>query len=195
MVWFYIFGTLLILFFLLRNVISEQNYRKHKETAFMVFDDTRRSHKVYRICFFIGFLLMIAVLVVTLFVLRLYDFNTIMAEICLLAFCALSSFVPYTQGKWTLSEEGVFLYNYNLFIKWSEMASAKPLASGKKSYLMIYLLGNEGNKLKKNYYPVMLPGPQVQEMQNMFREFISLEDKRRQKLRIEAQKASRGNRY
>lgn len=194
MVWFYIFGTLLILFFLLRNIISEQNYRRYKKEAVLVFDDTRPSHKAFRLVFTIGLIVMVIILIITIFVRKNPDFNNIMMEICLLAVCCLYAIVPYSQGKWVVTEGGVFLYNYNLFIKWSEMASARPLSAGKKSFLMIYLLGNEGNRLKKNNYPVMLPGPQVQEMQNMFREFISLEDKRRQKLRLEAEKASHASR-
>lgn len=190
MVWIYIGAALLMIFFLLRNIVSQQMYLRYAKEAVLVFDDSRKSHKVFRIVSLCLFILMVIALVYTVIVSKV-TFTVLMGEICLISVFALYAFVPYTHGKWVVTEEGVYLYNYNLFIRWSEMVSARPEASGKKSFLILHLLGDEGNKLKKLDYPLMLEGPRVQEMQAMFREFIALEDKRRHRLKVEAQRAER----
>ncbi len=190
MVWIYIGAALLMMFFLLRNIVSQQTYQRYAKEAVLVFDDKRRSHRIFRIVFFCFFVLMVVALIYTLFFDKM-TFSVVMIEICLCTVCALYAFVPYTHGKWVVTEEGIYLYNFNLFIRWSELVSARPEASGKKSFLVLHLLGDEGNKLKKLDYPLMLEGEKVQEMQAMFREFIALEDKRRHRLRVEAQRAER----
>lgn len=187
--WIYIFCTLLIIFSLLKNIMAEISYRKYKENAIFIFDDTRTGHKIMRIIFCALLIFMVICLILTITKVG-YDFDTIMAEICLISASCLFAFVPYSQARWIVTEGGVFIYNYNLFIPWSEMTSTKPAAAGKKSYLIIFLRGDDTNRLKKKNYPIMLPGEKVTQMQNMFREFISLEDKRRMKLRREAERSS-----
>ncbi|MCF0135660.1 MAG: hypothetical protein HUJ69_04490 [Lachnospiraceae bacterium] len=191
MIWFSIICVLMVSFFLLKNIICLSSYKSYKEKAIFVFDDTRKSFKVSRIIFGILMAGLSLFTLISLFMPWSFDLSGYLCLIGLIEFCMLFSLFPYSQSRWVVTPEGIFVYNYNVFIKWSEMVSTHPVGDKKRSFLLIELLGSEGNKLKQTSYPVQLEAARVTEMQNMFREFIILEDKRRAKLRREADKAAR----
>lgn len=189
--WIYLAATLLIVFFLLRNIIADSNYRQQKKDGIFVFDDTRPSHKYSRI-FFMVLGVLIAGVSIYLMAKRRIDFELITGAICLISGCILFAFFPYSQARWVLKEDGMFLYNYNIFLPWEDIINIKNIGQGKKSFLMIYLRESSKDALKKKNYPVMvLPAERTSEIHNMIREFIAVEDKRRNKRRLEALKAIR----
>lgn len=173
--------TLVVLYFLVRNLYSTYRYHQYKKEAIRVFDDTRRSHKVSRLIFGVIFVLVLGFSIYQYATAQLWDMSTQLSAICLLLLSALYAFVPYTHGRWVIVKDGIYLYNYNEFIPWSEMIAVSIFGNNKKAYLRIDLLREPGNRLKKGFYPMMVPGDQAEETRNMIRDFINLEEKERQR--------------
>jgi len=189
MIWLNLAAALLLGFFLLRNISADSAYRRCSKEGIFVFDDTRRSHRISKLVFRILLVLILVYFFYLLFTGSL-SFEVILGFVCLVFGCVLFGFFPYTQARWVLLENGVFLYNYNYLIPWEDMIRVKQFGE-KYSYLMIYLRASRADKLKKTQYPMMvLPGEKTTDIQNMIREFIAVEDKRRFKRRMELRNAS-----
>lgn len=179
MMWFYILGTLCIVFFLLKNIHSTGEYKKYSEKAVFVFDDTRKAHKVSRIFFAVCFVIACVLLVVSLLVLHVQDPGSIMGLICLTIGSFLFAFFPFTPGRWVLTDQGIYLYNYNAFIPWTQMIGTQITARGKKTYLILTLKQTEKESLKKTMYPLLIPADQAVKISNMIGDFIKMIEKKR----------------
>jgi hypothetical protein len=190
MIWLNLAATLLLGFFLLRNISADSAYKRHAKEGIFVFDDTRRSHQIFKTVFRVLLVLLIVYFFYVLFVDGM-SFEIALGFAALMFGCVLFGFFPYSQARWVVLENGIFLYNYNYLIPWEDMIRVKPFGE-KYSYLMVYLRASKADKLKKKQYPMMvLPGEKTVEMQNLIRDFIAVEDKRRHKRRMELHKASR----
>ncbi len=184
MIWLNLAAALLLGFFLLRNIVADNTYRRYAKDGIFVFDDTRQSQKILKLVF--------RIILVLLFIYFLYvliaggmSFELALGFVCLFSGCILFGFFPYSQARWVLLENGIFLYNYNYLIPWEDMIRVRQFGE-KYSYLMIYLRASKADKLKRKQYPMMvLPGEKTADIQNMIRDFISVEDKRRFKRRME----------
>ncbi len=183
MIYLYILSTLLIAFFLIRNCVSQGHYKARSSQALLVFDDTRRFHKISRIVFSVLFVLMIVILVVYLLTNPQLDILHLSIIVCLILCFALFGFVPYTPGRWTVQEDGIYIYNQDRFIPYSELIACRLTGEGKKTYLQLDLLKTESDRLKKGTYLVMIPPEKARDTADMIREFIVLEDKARAKRR------------
>ena len=183
MIYLYILSTLLIAFFLIRNCVSQGHYKARSSQALLVFDDTRRFHKISRIVFSVLFVLMIVILVVYLLTNPQLDILHLSIIVCLILCFALFGFVPYTPGRWTVQEDGIYIYNQDRLIPYSELIACRLTGEGKKTYLQLDLLKTESDRLKKGTYLVMIPPEKARDTADMIREFIVLEDKARAKRR------------
>lgn len=183
MVWIYIICALLILFFFIRNLVSHQQYRAYQKEALFAFDDTRPIHKASRIIAFVLFVFFVGELLYLLLINRHYDLSAIMMRICLISGCALFAFVPYSTGKWLITPQGVFSYDHSLLIPFEEMVAAQLLDRGKKAFVLVKVRKLEKELLKKDSYAFMVPPADASTVVSLLRDFITLEDKAREKKR------------
>lgn len=185
MTYVYLVCTILIAFFLIKNIVSTGHFKARRGDALVVFDDDRKIHRISRIVFGVLFALMLMALAVYLIRGRELDILQLSILICLILCFALFGFVPYTSGRWLIAEGGVYVYNQDRFIPWSELIACRIFGQGKKTYLQLDLIKTESDRLKKGTYLLMLPAEKAQDTADMIREFIALEDKARAKRRRE----------
>ena len=179
MMWFYILGTLLMVFFLLKNIHSSGEFKKYRTQAIFTFEDTRKSHKALRIIFTISFVAALVLLLLSLLVWEVRTPSTLLSLVCLTVGSFLFAFYPFTPGRWILTDHGIFIYNNNVFIPWAQIIGTEIVPRGKKTFLIINLKQKDGEQLKRTSYPVLVPGSQVKELANMIRDFVNMIDRKR----------------
>lgn len=189
MIWFYILGTLMLAFFLLKNIHSTGEYKKYAQQALFVFDDTTKMHKVSRIFFTIGFFVAIGMLLIAFFILKVREPDTLMILICLIIGCLLFGFFPFTPGRWVLTQDGIYLYNYNLFVPWSQMIGNQIVARKRKTFLILSLKQQDGEALKRTMYPLLIPAHQAVDISHMIRDFVSLIEKKQYRKRFNEERS------
>lgn len=179
MMWFYILGTFLIFFFLMKNIHSTQEFKKYSQNAISVFHDTRKSFKIARVVFKLLFVLSIVLLIVCLVVQKLNSLDALLSIVCLILGCLLYAFYPFTPGRWVLTESGIYVYNNDTFIPWTQMIGTEILPRGKQTYIIIKVKQTEKEHGKRTSYPILVPGSQAKDLCNMIREFILVMDRKK----------------
>lgn len=176
-------ALLLVMFFLLRNVAASLRYRemaaasrKMMGSSDFVFDDTRISHKVFRVVCFILMVLVIAAMVY-LNARRLLSVSMLFSGLTVTAAAALFAFVPYTGYRWAVVPDGIFIYNYNTVVLWTEMISVRLLGAGRKAYLLLDLRKRDDEVLKKTTYPLLADVSRIQTARSLIRDFINANTK------------------
>ncbi len=189
MMWFYILGTLMIFFFLIKNIQSDREFKQYSQDAISVFHDSRKTHKVARVVFKILFVLSLVLLVVTVVVWKIQNPGTLMSVLCLVIGCFLFAFFPFTPGRWVLTGKGIYVYNNGVFIPWTQMIGTEILPRGKQTYIIINLKQTEKEHGKRTAYPVLVPGSQAKDLCNMIREFITVMDRKKYQKQLNEERA------
>ncbi len=189
MMWFYILGTLLIFFFLMKNIHSNREFKQYSQEAITVYHDPRKSHKIARVVFKILFILSIALMVVAVFVWRLQDPSSLLSLICLVIGCFLFAFFPFTPGRWVLTDRGIYIYNNGIFIPWTQMIGTDILPRGKQTYIILKIKQTEKEHGKRTAYPILVPGTQAKDLCNMIREFITVMDRKKYRKQLNEERA------
>ena len=190
MMWFYIFGTLLILFFLFKNIHNGGLYRTYCQKAAFIFEDSRAAFKISQIIFRVIMVLAALLLLALLFIWHDYDPAQIIACVCLILGGVLFGFFPFSAGRWVVTTEGIFIYNYGIFIPWGKMIHAEILPRHKKTYILIHIKHLESEHLKKTAYPLLVPGEQAMDICNMIKDFINAIQKKRYRQHINEERAA-----
>lgn len=179
MMWFYIFGTLLICFFLLKNIHNNSEYKKYSQNAIAVFDDTRKSHRLFRILFSISFVIALILIPISLFIWHIQNPDTILSLICLTVGSALFAFYPFTPGRWVLTAQGIYIYNNGIFIPWAQIIGTQIIPRGKKTFIIVNLKQTDGENLKRTSYPILVPGTKAQDVCNLIRDFVNMLERKK----------------
>ena len=190
MMWFYILGTLLILFFLFKNIHNGGLYRQYAQKAAFAFDDKRSAFKISQIVFRVVMVIAALILFALLFVWHDYAPAQIVACICLILGGVLFGFFPFSAGRWALTTEGIFIYNYGIFLPWGKMIHAEILPRRKKTFIIVTVKKLESEHFKKTTYPLLVPGPQAVDICNMIKEFITTMQKKRYRQHINEERAA-----
>ena len=185
MIIIYLLATLLIAFFLIKNIVAQGHFKARSQDALIVFDDERPIHRVSRIVFGVLFVLMIGMLLFYIFTTELLDILQLAILVCLILCFALFSFAPYSSWKWLVGPEGVYVYNQDRYIPYSEMIACRLVGEKKRSFLQIDLIRTDSDRLKKGTYLVQVTADKARDTADMIREFIQLEDKARARRRRE----------
>ncbi|MBQ7050825.1 MAG: hypothetical protein IJN87_09370 [Firmicutes bacterium] len=189
MMWFYILGTLLLFFFLMKNIHSDREFKQYSQEAITVYHDPRKTHKIARVFFKILFVLSIALLIVGVFVWHIQDPSSILSLICLSIGCFLFAFYPFTPGRWVLTARGIYIYNSGIFIPWTQMIGTEILPRGKQTYIILNIKQTEKEHGKRTAYPILVPGTQARDLCNMIREFITVMDRKQHRKQFNAERA------
>ena len=185
MITVYLLATLLIAFFLIKNIVAAGHFRARSEEALIVFKGEHRGRRIVRIVFVAAFALMVGVLFFYLFTTDQLDVLQLSILICLILCFALFGFVPYSAGKWLISADGVYVYNQDRFIPFNELIACRLVGEGKRSYLQLDLIKQDSDRLKKGTYLLQIPPEKARDTADMLRDFIALEDKARARRRRE----------
>ena len=185
MITVYLLATLLIAFFLIKNIVAARHFRSRSENALIVFTGEGRARRISRIVFIVLFVLMSGVLIFYIVSSDQLDVLQLSIQICLILCFALFGFVPFSAGKWLVSAEGIYVYNQDRFIPFSELIACRLTGEGKRSYLQLDLIKQDSDRLKKSLYLLQIPPEKARDTADMIREFITLEDKARLRRRRE----------
>ena len=189
MMWFYILGTLLILFFLFKNIHNGGLYREYTQKAAFTFDDNRSAFKATQIVFRVILVAAALLLFALLFVWHDYEPSQIVACVCLILGGVLFGFFPFSAGRWVITADGIFIYNYGIFIPWGKIIHAEILPRRKKTFILLKLKQLESEHFKKTTYPLLVPGPQAVDVCNMIKDFIGAIQKKRYRQHINEERA------
>lgn len=178
MIYLYILCSLILLFFLVRNIVARNEYKAYQKDAVFVFDDQRKGFLIRRIIFGVFFVLFLFLIVFLLFK-KVQDFQSFMILISLAAGSALFCFVPYTAGRFVVTEEGIYVYNALRLIKWSEIINFSLEARGKVSYIILNTSRAENEKMTRTAFPLLVtPADKTLVLRDLIQDMLSLEAKK-----------------
>ena len=185
MTYLYIFCALMLVFFLVRNIVATNEYKRYQKEALFVFDDERRSFRIRRIIIFVCLVLMVVLFFLTMFLWNLRDFNSLMAELCLIAGLALFAFFPYSNGRFVVTADGIYVYNAMKFLPWKKIISMDLTGRGKDSYIILTTSRQENEHFSRNTFPLLItPADKTEKLRDLIRDMLSLEAKRQQLERL-----------
>ena len=175
----------MLAFFLARNIASFTEYKRLSKEAVMVFEDQRKIFKVSRVIFLVLFIVAGVLFFLTLFVFKPLDLNNLLALLCLMAGCALFSFVPYTNGRFVVTEKGIYVYNANRFLLWEEIISQSADAKGKDSYLILTGSRPENDRFSRITFPLLVtPVEKTMPLRDLIQDMLALEAKKQRLARL-----------
>ncbi len=184
MIYVFILCLLILLFFLVRNIVSLNEYRSLQKDAVFVFDDQRKHFKIRRIVFGVLFILFLA-LTLVLFFKNAQDFQSFAILFSLLAGSALFSFVPYTNARFVVTEQGIYVYNAVRLVRWDEIINITLEARGKDSYIILHTSHAENDRFSRTDFPLLVtPTDQTPILRDMIRDMLDLEAKKQRLSRL-----------
>ena len=181
MVIFNIIACIAFLFMLVHNVnasIEMKAYKngEHGEVLY-VMEDNRTSVKVVRV------ICIILILVVAgLYILDVTKYETLRDTDALLPaslILGLLIFViaPFSTSRWVMVQDGIYVYNSNLFIPWSQMITTGVSTRGKNTYLTVQIKKDKSEFLKQAFQLLMVKPEDAERISETIRAFIHALDK------------------
>ena len=178
MIYVYILCSLILLFFLVRNIVARNEYLSYQKDAVFVFDDERKGFRIRRIVFgvlFAGFVFLIIFLLFR----KVRDFQSFMILVSLAAGSALFSFFPYTNGRFVVTGKGIYVYNALRLIQWNEIINFTIESRGKNSFIILQTSRQENEKMTRTNFPLLItPADKTSVLRDLIRDMLALEAKK-----------------
>ena len=149
---------------------------EHGEVLY-VMEDNRTSVKVVRV------ICIILILVVAgLYILDVTKYETLRDTDALLPaslILGLLIFViaPFSTSRWVMVQDGIYVYNSNLFIPWSQMITTGVSTRGKNTYLTVQIKKDKSEFLKQAFQLLMVKPEDAERISETIRAFIHALDK------------------
>ena len=181
MVIFTVITSVAFLFMLVRNINSAIEMKAYKNgehgEVLYVMEETRTSMKVLRII-----CLLLIFVVAGLFILDISKFETMRDVDALLPaslILGLLIFVvaPFSTSRWVMTQDGIYVYNSNLFVPWSQMITTGLSTRHKKTYLTVQIKKERGEFLKQAFQLLMVKPEDGERLSETIRAFIHAIDK------------------
>ena len=181
MIIFTVITSIIFMFMLVRNInssIEMSEYKKGKRGEVLyVMEDSRTSIKILRI---VCVLLIISVVV--LFILDVTKFETMRDIDALLPaslVIGLLIFVvaPFSTSRWVMTQDGIYVYNSNLFVPWSQMITSGVSTRGKNTYITVQIKKEKSEFLKQAFQLLMVKPEDADRLSETIRAFIHALDK------------------
>ena len=193
MILFTVITSVIFMFMLVRNInssIEMNEYKKGKRGEVLyVMEDSRTSIKILRI---VCVLLIISVVV--LFILDVTKFETMRDIDALLPaslVIGLLIFVvaPFSTSRWVMTQDGIYVYNSNLFVPWSQMITSGGSTRGKNTYITVQIKKEKSEFLKQAFQLLMVKPEDADRLSETIRAFIHALDKMKMLKRRKDEKA------
>ena len=193
MILFTVITSVIFMFMLVRNInssIEMNEYKKGKRGEVLyVMEDSRTSIKILRI---VCVLLIISVVV--LFILDVTKFETMRDIDALLPaslVIGLLIFVvaPFSTSRWVMTQDGIYVYNSNLFVPWSQMITSGVSTPGKNTYITVQIKEEKSEFLKQAFQLLMVKPEDADRLSETIRAFIHALDKMKMLKRRKDEKA------
>ncbi len=193
MILFTVITSVIFMFMLVRNInssIEMNEYKKGKRGEVLyVMEDSRTSIKILRI---VCVLLIISVVV--LFILDVTKFETMRDIDALLPaslVIGLLIFVvaPFSTSRWVMTQDGIYVYNSNLFVPWSQMITSGVSTRGKNTYITVQIKKEKSEFLKQAFQLLMVKPEDADRLSETIRAFIHALDKMKMLKRRKDEKA------
>ena len=176
--WLNLIAFFLFLCMTLRNVAAKMEYKTQKKDALFVFQEHSKWILAGRIVAGVLLLAMIAAIVYDVVVLGgLVLFPEISLPLCLCVGLAFFAFFPYSTALWTMSDKGIFVYNSNKFLPWSQIITTGIQKKKKKTFIVLTIKKEQGEMFKQTFYMLKVPADQADEISEMIRKFIKTYEK------------------
>lgn len=186
---FSIICSAVFLFLIMRNLsaASELKRRSQGETLY-VMKDTRLWVRIGRV---LAGLMIIAVIAVFIYdILYIESFFDVDAfrPLALVLGLALFAIAPFSTSRWVMSEEGIFSYNSNLFIPWSQLITTGVQRKKNKTFLVLNVKKEKGELFKQTFYLLMVKPEDADHLDEMIHQFIRTIDKMKRLKHIKEEK-------
>lgn len=162
--------------------------RHCQEDPLYIMKDERRSVRIGRI---LAALLMIAVLIIFIYdivvVETFFDVDA-MRPLALMLGLGLFVFTPFSTSRWVMTHEGIFVYNNNIFLPWSQLITTGIQKKKKKTYIVLQVKKESGELFKQTYYLLMVKPEDAERLSEMIRQFIRSLDKMKRLKHIQDEK-------
>ncbi len=101
---------------------------------------------------------------------------------------AFFAFVPYSSSRWVMKEDGVFVYNSNKFIPWTQLITAGVQKKRKNTYITLDIKKEAGEIFKQTYCVLMVKEEDAERLCDMIKQFINSIDKMKRIKHIQDEK-------
>ena len=176
--WLNLIALFAFLFMLLRNIAAKMEYNTQKKNALFVFKEHSRLILAGRI--FAGVLLLAMLIAVAYDMIALGGmvlFPEISLPVCVSVGLAFFAFFPYSTALWTMNDKGIFVYNSNKFLPWSQIITTGIQKKKKKTFLVLTIKKEQGEFFKQTFYLLKVPAEQAEELGEMIRKFVKTYEK------------------
>lgn len=179
------------LYLIMRNTSAWFELRKHtSKDPLYVMKDTRILVKVGRI-----FCLVCMLIVIGFYLYDIthsadfFDADAFRPLALVLGF-AFFAFVPFSTSRWVITNEGVYLYNSNRFVPWSEMINTGINRKSKThTILVINTKRASGEMFKQTFYMLRITPEDAENVRQMISEFIRTLDKMKRLKHVQEERA------
>lgn len=186
---FTILCSAIFLFLMMRNLSSASEYKKYaKEKNLYVMEDCRLWVRIVRILCGAMIPIIIGIFIYDVLYIESFLDVDVFRPLALCLGLALFAFAPFSTSRWVMNEEGIYLYNSNLMIHWSEIITSGVQHKEKKAFLTLNVKKEKGEMFKQTFYILMVKPEDADSLDEMIHQFIRSIDKMKRLKHIQEEK-------
>ena len=186
---FTIICAAIFLFLMMRNLSSASEYRKRaKNKNLYVMEDHRLWVRIARILCGIMILVIAGIFIYDIIYVESFFDVDAFRPLALCLGLALFAFAPFSTSRWVMTEEGIYIYNSNLFVPWSEMITSGVQHKEQKAFLTLHVKKEKGEMFKQTFYILMVKPEDADTLDAMIHQFIRSIDKMKRLKHIQEEK-------
>ena len=84
---------------------------------------------------------------------------------------------PFSTSRWVMTQDGIYVYNSNLFVPWSQMITSGVSTRGKNTYITVQIKKEKSEFLKQAFQLLMVKPEDADRLSETIRAFIHALDK------------------
>lgn len=178
-----IIASIAFLFMLVRNINSSIEMKAYKDGShgevLYVMEDTRIAVKVLRIV-----CLLLIVVVAGLFIMDITKYETLrdvdaLLPVSLILGLLIFVVAPFSTSRWVMVQDGIYIYNTNLFVPWSQIITSGVSTRHKHTYITVQIKKEKGEFLKQPFQLLMVKPEDGERLSETIRAFVHALDKMR----------------
>ena len=180
----------------MRNISAGVELKKYSEgNPLYIMKDTRLWVRIGRILAAVMMVAVIAIFIYDIMYVESFFDVDAFRPLALVLGLGLFAIAPYSTSRWVMTEEGIFSYNSNLFIPWSQLITSGVQRRKNKTFLILNVKKEQGEMFKQTFYLLMVKTEDADHLDEVIHQFIRSIDKmkRLKHVREEKQVAKKKN--